>query len=94
MRGQYSGNTPPVLRLDRNWVIPDNEEPGSVVARVRAEDAERDSLVFGLEEATLLPDGSEYFSIDSKTGVVYVNKSLEDQVCTLCSSILEYFQKQ
>ncbi|XP_055905286.1 tyrosine kinase receptor Cad96Ca [Eupeodes corollae] len=80
-------NTPPVMYVDRNWRISETEEVGSVIARVRADDAEHDLLQFDLEPnfhdnyanpsqpGTTVSDGLP-FRIDPHTGVVYLNESL------------------
>ncbi|XP_055853236.1 tyrosine kinase receptor Cad96Ca [Episyrphus balteatus] len=80
-------NTPPVMYVDRNWRISETEEVGSVIARVRADDAEHDLLQFDLEPhfhdnyanpnqpGTTVHDGLP-FRIDPNTGVVYLNESL------------------
>lgn len=79
---QQSANTPPTILVDREWIVRDTEEVGTVVARVKAEDGERDVLRFGLE----LPGAYESsfgtkidrvpFSINPETGIVKVNASL------------------
>ncbi|KAL6260765.1 hypothetical protein P5V15_008289 [Pogonomyrmex californicus] len=79
---QFSDNTPPVIWLDRNWVLPDTEPVGSVVTRVRANDNEQNNLTYGLEHRhNYNGDGSPQpplpFSIDSKTGTVYLNETLK-----------------
>ncbi|XP_012266397.1 tyrosine kinase receptor Cad96Ca isoform X2 [Athalia rosae] len=82
---QYSDNTPPVMWLDRNWILPDSEPVGSIVTRARAEDNEQDELTFGLEplgqnlnwENT--PQSPLPFYIDNSTGTVFVNESLKDR---------------
>uniref|UniRef100_T1IHS7 receptor protein-tyrosine kinase n=1 Tax=Strigamia maritima TaxID=126957 RepID=T1IHS7_STRMM len=71
-------NTPPVIVLERNWKIPENEPVGSRIERVRGRDAEHDPLVFSLKPGVFL-DGSRYFRIDANSGVVYLNQSLQGQ---------------
>lgn len=44
-------NTPPVMYLDRNWKISENEKTDSVIARVQAHDNENDILTFDLVES-------------------------------------------
>ncbi|XP_075216987.1 tyrosine kinase receptor Cad96Ca [Lycorma delicatula] len=80
---QISDNTPPVVWLDRNWIVADTEEVGAVVTRVRSEDAEGDPLEYGLEHhtgfniANTVQDEKPLpFRIDNRTGVVYTNESL------------------
>lgn len=80
-------NTPPVLRVDRDWRILETEPIGSMITRVRADDEEDDPLVFGLDRKRFLEGGGEVigpdklpFRIDSDTGVVYLNESLAGRV--------------
>ncbi|KAG8226288.1 hypothetical protein J437_LFUL002727 [Ladona fulva] len=75
---QLSDNTPPVMVLDRNWDIPDNESVGAVVTRVRAQDNEGDRLQFGIEKTLNSPRSDLPFNIDKDRGVVYINQSLEE----------------
>ncbi|XP_057328877.1 tyrosine kinase receptor Cad96Ca [Microplitis mediator] len=87
--GQLTDNTPPVMRLDRNWILLDSEPIGSIVTRVHAKDNEQDKLIYGLEsldhnynngDLTLTTTGSLSplpFSIDNKTGVIYINETLK-----------------
>lgn len=77
----FSGNSPPILTLDRSWDIPDTEPVGTVITRVRASDQENDPLVFGLE----LNDENHKnpFIIDNVTGVVKLNDSLQKRVSNL-----------
>ncbi|XP_067216077.1 tyrosine kinase receptor Cad96Ca [Linepithema humile] len=83
---QFSDNTPPIMWLDRNWVLPDTEPVGSIVTRVRAEDNEQDTLSYGLEPGQ--PLGHNYngddspqpplpFFIDNSTGTVVLNETLK-----------------
>lgn len=82
---QLSDNTPPVMHIDRDWLISDGEPVGSVVTRVRAEDAEGDPLTFGLEPLLLYPHPQGEpppplpFTIDESSGVVHTNASLKDR---------------
>lgn len=73
-------NTPPVMYVEQHWRISELEEVGSIIARVRAEDAENDILQFGLEPRNLYldknPDPTP-FRIDPATGVVYLNETLK-----------------
>ncbi|ALC46841.1 Cad96Ca, partial [Drosophila busckii] len=76
-------NAPPILYVrERNWRISEAEQVGQIIERVRAEDADGDDLVFGIEPRFLNPTGSEHkppklpFRIDADTGVVYLNESL------------------
>ncbi|KAE8737220.1 Tyrosine kinase receptor Cad96Ca-like, partial [Frankliniella occidentalis] len=84
-RAQLSDNTPPVMHIDRDWLISDAEPVGSVVTRVRASDAEGDALKFGLEPLQLYPHPQGEpppplpFAIDEDTGVVKTNASLKDR---------------
>lgn len=84
---------------ERNWRIPETEKVGAIIARIRAEDAETDELVFGLEphlfsshlsanenaedERDKLP-----FRIDPVGGVVYLNESLLGRVSCIKASII------
>ncbi|XP_021933765.1 tyrosine kinase receptor Cad96Ca-like isoform X2 [Zootermopsis nevadensis] len=73
-------NTPPVVYLDRNWVVHDTDPVGEVIARVNAEDPEKDRLEYGLEakgyNGAGSPDRPLPFAINSTTGVVKINESL------------------
>jgi len=84
---QFSDNTPPVMWLDRNWVLPDTEPVGSIVTRVRAEDNEQDTLTYGLEPLQHNYNGDDSpqpplpFFIDNSTGTVFLNETLKEKVC-------------
>lgn len=71
-------NTPPVIVLQRKWKIPADERVGVRIERVQAKDAEQDTLTYRLRPGPFL-DGSSYFRIDSRTGEIFLNRSLEDQ---------------
>ncbi|RWS16017.1 tyrosine kinase receptor Cad96Ca-like protein [Dinothrombium tinctorium] len=68
-------NTPPVFDFKREWLIPENEPVGSRVMTVRTKDEDRDSIVYGIE-AGLFLDGSNYFTINPKSGDVFLKESL------------------
>ncbi|XP_035728802.1 tyrosine kinase receptor Cad96Ca-like [Vespa mandarinia] len=80
---QFSDNTPPVMWLERNWVLPDSEPVGSIVTRVRAEDNEQDELTYGLEPLGHSYNGDDSpqpplpFYIDNSTGTVFLNETLK-----------------
>ncbi|RLU21254.1 hypothetical protein DMN91_005627 [Ooceraea biroi] len=80
---QFSDNTPPVMWLDRNWVLPDTEPVGSIVTRVRAEDNEQDTLTYGLEPLQHNYNGDNSpqpplpFFINNSTGTVFLNETLK-----------------
>ncbi|KAJ1525989.1 hypothetical protein ONE63_009169 [Megalurothrips usitatus] len=73
------------MHIDRDWLISDKEPVGSVVTRVRASDAEGDSLKFGLEPLLLYPHPQGEpppplpFEIDENSGVVHTNASLANR---------------
>lgn len=77
--------------LDRNWVLPDTEPVGSIVTRVRAEDNEQDTLIYGLESNGHKYNGDDSpqpplpFFIDNSTGTVFLNETLKGRV-----SIFDY----
>jgi len=77
-------NTPPVIYLDRNWVVHDTDPVGEVITRVKAEDPENDHLEYGLEAKDYGGGGSTErplpFTINSTTGVVKINESLINRV--------------
>ncbi|KAI5743423.1 hypothetical protein M8J77_018054 [Diaphorina citri] len=78
---QMSDNTPPIVWLERNWVVSENEKVGSVIARVNARDDQNDPLEFGLEAhggfGEMAPQNRTLpFHIDNETGIVYTNESL------------------
>ncbi|XP_064556880.1 tyrosine kinase receptor Cad96Ca-like isoform X2 [Drosophila montana] len=83
-------NAPPTLYVrERNWRISEAEEVGQIIDRVRAEDADGDDLVFGIEPRFLSPIGASQhantpsklpFRIDPNTGVVYLNETLLGRV--------------
>ncbi|KAK0161398.1 hypothetical protein PV327_009872 [Microctonus hyperodae] len=82
--GQSMGdNTPPVMWLDRNWILSEAEPVGSIVTRVRAEDSQFDDLIFGLEPLGHSYNGDDSpqpplpFSINNETGTIYVNETLK-----------------
>ncbi|KAJ4446265.1 hypothetical protein ANN_12959 [Periplaneta americana] len=79
--GQLSDNTPPVMYLDRNWVVQDTDPVGEVIARVKAEDPDREPLTYGLELKGFNGPGDSKdkplpFVINTTTGVVKINESL------------------
>ncbi|XP_055532788.1 tyrosine kinase receptor Cad96Ca [Wyeomyia smithii] len=68
-------NTPPVVVVDRNWLIRENTTVGTMIKQVVAEDSDNDELEFGLDP---LGNGMlQPFVIDPQTGYVYLNESLE-----------------
>lgn len=79
-------NTPPVMWLDRNWILSETEPVGSIVTRVRAEDSQFDDLIFGLEPLGHSYNGDDSpqpplpFSINNETGTIYVNETLKGKV--------------
>ncbi|KAF6210502.1 hypothetical protein GE061_013608 [Apolygus lucorum] len=79
--GGHPMNSPPILTVERKWVIPDTEPVDSVVTKARGADSEDDSLKFGLESGQSLGlnmarSGPLPFKIDPRTGVVRTNQSL------------------
>lgn len=68
-------NTPPVILVDRNWRIRENTTVNTLITQVRAEDSDNDELEFGLDP--LGPGQLQPFVIDSNTGYVYLNESIE-----------------
>lgn len=78
-------NTPPILTLSTNWVIPETEPIGSIIAHVNANDNENDDLEFGLERLNLgkyngqTSDEELPFYIDHQ-GNVRLNESLVGRV--------------
>lgn len=67
------------MYVEQHWRISEVETVGSIIARVRAEDAENDILQFGLEPHYLNTGknmDSYPFRIDPSTGVVYLNETL------------------
>lgn len=70
-----SQNTPPVFDFKRDWLIPENEPVGSRIATVDTTDDDGDPIEYGIEPAVFL-DGSNYFKIDKKSGVVILDNSL------------------
>ncbi|XP_035207617.1 tyrosine kinase receptor Cad96Ca-like, partial [Stegodyphus dumicola] len=68
-------NTPPVFDMKREWLIPEDEPVGRRVTTVRTHDIEGDPIEYGIESAVFL-DGSSYFTIDKKTGEVFVGSPL------------------
>jgi hypothetical protein len=78
-------NTPPVITpFNRDWVIHDTDPVGEVIVRVKAEDAEKDHLEYGLEVKAYSGAGSADrplpITINSTTGVVKINESLINRV--------------
>ncbi|CAB0011620.1 unnamed protein product, partial [Nesidiocoris tenuis] len=74
-------NSPPILHVERKWIIPDTEPIDSVVTKARGDDLEGDQLEFGLEQVqtynlNIGHSGPLPFTIDSRTGVVRTNQSL------------------
>lgn len=72
------------MYLDRNWQIPETEEVGTVITRVRGSDGEGGSLEYGLEPLQFYGTNKKSerlpFRIDPNTGVVYLNESLVGKV--------------
>ncbi|XP_011312688.1 tyrosine kinase receptor Cad96Ca [Fopius arisanus] len=83
IHGQFSENTPPIMYLNRNWVLDDNEPVGSIVERVRAEDNEQGELTYGLEQVShnyngdIGPQAPLPFSINNDTGTIFINETLK-----------------
>lgn len=68
------------MYVEQHWRISELEEVGSIIARVRAEDAENDILQFDLEPHYLNTgknSNSYPFRIDPATGIVYLNETLK-----------------
>lgn len=74
-------NTPPIFDFKRDWTIPENEPVGSRIITVRARDDERDNITYGLEPS-LYYDGSAYFSINPRSGDVFLKESLQGKAGT------------
>lgn len=74
------------MYLDRNWQIPETEEVGTVITRVKGSDNEGGQLEYGLEPMQFYGPGKGKpperlpFRIDNTTGVVYLNESLVGRV--------------
>lgn len=91
-------NTPPLLNVERNWRILENEPVNTVVQRVTANDVERDNLEFGLEYKkmgnydavidTSNDNDNIPFRID-ENGVVYLNESLMGRVRRKLYSVVQ-----
>ncbi|XP_014262217.1 tyrosine kinase receptor Cad96Ca [Cimex lectularius] len=78
---QMFDNAPPVLTVDRKWVIPDTEPVGTVVTKAKASDSDGEPLEYGIEShisfnVNFSTPKTIPFRIDSRTGVVYTNESL------------------
>jgi hypothetical protein len=71
--------SPPVVIVDRNWKIPEDEPVGTKVAHARVPDEHTGSTEFSLEPNDF-QDGSEFFRIDKETGAIYLNKTVEGKV--------------
>ncbi|XP_023227342.1 tyrosine kinase receptor Cad96Ca-like [Centruroides sculpturatus] len=69
-------NTPPVFDFKREWLIPENEPVGSRIATVDTKDDDGDPIEYGIEPSVFL-DGSSYFKIDKKSGVVILDNPLK-----------------
>lgn len=74
-------NTPPTIVAERTWSVAENTAVGSRVNQIRGSDSDNNLLQFSIGAPTLLPglrflDGTRFFRIDPKSGVVYLNESL------------------
>lgn len=67
-----------MILVDRNWRIRENTTVNTLITQVRAEDSDNDELEFGLDP--LGPGQLQPFVIDSNTGYVYLNESIEGKV--------------
>lgn len=67
-----------MILVDRNWRLRENTTVNSLITQVRAEDNDNDELEFGLDP--LGPGQLQPFVIDSNTGYVYLNESIEGKV--------------
>ncbi|XP_026755395.1 tyrosine kinase receptor Cad96Ca isoform X1 [Galleria mellonella] len=72
---QLGFNLPPIIHVERNWVVASTDPIGLVVTRVNRERTGNHNTTFGLE--TFGPPAP--FSINPKTGVVTVNDTLIDK---------------
>lgn len=75
-------NTPPTIVADRSWSVAENTPVGSRVNHFRGSDSDDDQLNFFIGAPSLLPglhflDGTGYFRVDSRSGVVYLKESLD-----------------
>lgn len=80
-------NTPPVFDFKREWLITESEPVGSRVITVRTRDAERDPITYAIEPAVYL-DGSQFFTINARTGDVFLKESLLGKV-SVCAAVCE-----
>ncbi|XP_050525594.1 tyrosine kinase receptor Cad96Ca [Daktulosphaira vitifoliae] len=78
-----SSGSPPIIWVDRNWVVDSTAPIGTVVARVRVSDSGSETLQFGLEHSTgfnIIQENEEPlpFVIDNN-GKVTTNTSLTNK---------------
>lgn len=72
-------NTPPVFDFKREWILTENEPIGGRIVTVRARDSERDPIKYSIEPSPFY-DGSKFFTINQRTGDVFLKESLKGQV--------------
>lgn len=78
-----NGMEPATIHVDRNWEIPDSTRVGEIVKTVRVTgNVDVNNINFALElDDPFSPNVDNPFWINSQTGFVYLNKSLEGMVC-------------
>lgn len=74
-------NTPPTIVAERSWSLPENTAVGTRVNQFRGLDSDDDQLNFFIGAPSLLPglrflDGSQFFHVDSRSGVVLLKEPL------------------
>lgn len=78
---QIYDNTPPILRIERDWIIRENETVGSKIAQAFGDDGDGDHLTYSLQPASFFgSDKGMPFRIDPSTGTVYLNESVKGRV--------------
>ena len=75
-------NTPPTIVAERSWNLAENTAIGARVNQFRGLDTDNDALNFFIGAPTLLPglrflDGTRFFRVDSTSGAVYLQESLD-----------------
>lgn len=78
------GFGPGTITVDRNWNIPESTKVGSLVKTVQVSGINK-TVTYALENDEMLSrDLDNPFWIDPTNGYVYLNKSLEGWVSSIC----------
>jgi hypothetical protein len=75
------GIEPATIAVDRNWIIPESTQIGTIVKTVHVQSDNNQTIQYSLEyDDPFNPNLENPFWIDQSTGYVYLNTSLVGRV--------------